>query len=92
VGGRRHRHRERAFHWARRSVKREFADDGILIEQLTLELPAAGEDAEGNREIERTGALGQLGRIAHSACVCVLVETGPSTAEVPLIGATCVRG
>ncbi len=38
------------------------------IEQLALELPAAGEDADGDRQIERAGAFGQLrrGKVDHA--------------------------
>ena len=66
---RRHRHRERALHRPRAAVERELADDRVLIEQLALELPAAGENADGDRQIERAGTLRQLGRgqIDHDA-------------------------
>ena len=57
-----HRHRERAFHRPRAAVERELADDRVLVEQLALELSAAGENADGDRQIERPGALRQFGR------------------------------
>ena len=57
-----HRHRERAFHGPRAAVERELADDRVFVEQLAFELSAAGEHADGDRQIERAGALRQLGR------------------------------
>ena len=53
-----HRHRERALHRPRAAVERQLADDRVLVEQLALELPAAGENADGDRQIERAGLFG----------------------------------
>ena len=57
-----HRHRERALHRPRRAFERQLADDGVLLEQLRRKLPAAGEHAQRDRQVERAGVLGQLGR------------------------------
>jgi hypothetical protein len=59
---RRHRHRERAAHRPRRSIEREFAHHGVLGKQLRLQLTAAGEHTERDRQIERRRLLGQLCR------------------------------
>ena len=42
--------------------ERELPDDGILIEQVGLQLPAAGQHAQGNRQIERRRLFRQFRR------------------------------
>ncbi len=55
-------HRERALGRPREAVEGQLADDGVLLEPVGGELPAGGEHAERDRQIERRGLLGQLGR------------------------------
>jgi hypothetical protein len=57
-----HGHGQRAFGGARCTVGRQFANDGVLIEQVGLQLAAAGQNAKRNGQIERPGVLGQFGR------------------------------
>ena len=54
-----HRHRERAFGRARGAVERQFADDRVLFEEIARQLPAAGQHAQRDRQIERRGLLRQ---------------------------------
>ena len=45
-----------------RAVEGQLADDGVLLEPLGGDLPAAGQNAQRDRQVERGGLLGQLGR------------------------------
>ena len=53
-----HRHRECALDRPRAAVERELADDRVFVELFAFELPAAGQDADGDRQIERPGLFG----------------------------------
>jgi hypothetical protein len=45
-----------------RAFQRQLADDRILLDQLAIHLPAAGENAERDRQIERGRVFGELRR------------------------------
>ena len=46
----------------RRAVEGQFADHGVFVKTLVQDLPAGRQHAEANRQVERRGLLGQLGR------------------------------
>ncbi len=62
VLGRGNRHRQGPLGRARGAVEGQFADDGVLGELFGGHLPAADERAQGDRQIERGGVFGQVGR------------------------------
>ena len=57
-----------------RAVQGQLADDRVLGEQLGGDLPAADERAQGDRQIERGGIFGQVGRgqVDHDAALRAL--------------------
>ena len=57
-----HGHRQGPFGRPRAAVQGQFADDRVLGERLGSDLSAADERAHGDRQIERGGILGQVGR------------------------------
>ena len=72
-----HGDREGAAGGPRRALERELSHDGIVGQPLRRDLPAPGEDAEGDRQIERGRLLGQLRRgEIHDDPVVGAVESG----------------
>ena len=54
--------RQRAPHRSRAALQGELADGSVLAQPLGVHLAAADQQAERDRQIERGGLLGQLGR------------------------------
>lgn len=62
VAGCLQRHGQRAAHRAQLAGEREFAGKFMAGQAGRRNLPAGGEDAEGDRQVEAPGFLGQVGR------------------------------
>ncbi len=59
---RRKRHRERAADRAQLAGERELAREFVIIEPAARQLPARGENADGDGQVESAGFLRQIGR------------------------------
>ena len=57
-----HRHRQRPAGRPRRAVEGQLSDHGVAIEPVGHHLPATGQQAQGNRQVERRGLLRQFRR------------------------------
>lgn len=66
---------ERSAQRSRAPFQSKFANHGIAVEQLTLDLPTGGQNAQRDGKIKRRGLLGEFGRseVDHNSGLRTLI-------------------